>query len=65
MYTDHMNRTDFYAFLKAQGWTIRDLAKRWGMHPGSLYRKADNLTPRDIDALKGLPKRELREVEDD
>lgn len=60
-----MNKQDFYTYIKGKGWTIRDLAERWGLHPKSLYRKANRLDPRDIDALKALPKRELREVEDD
>lgn len=52
-----MNRAEFYEALRAKGWTVKEVAERWNMHPGSLRRLAKRPSARDIDALKALPRR--------
>ena len=47
--------TPFTAQAKANGWKMKDIAKRWGILPRQLSRVAANPSQRDWDSLAGLP----------
>lgn len=47
--------SEFAKQARAKGWTIKDLAERWGITPRRLSQIAKAPSQRDWDALAGVP----------
>ena len=51
------NKTPFHKTAEKKGWQLKDIAERWGVTPRQLSRVANAPKQKDLDAVRGLPKR--------
>ncbi|MCU8056255.1 hypothetical protein L5L78_08575 [Shewanella sp. SM34] len=49
--------TEFQLIANSKGWTFEEIAKRWGKSERQLSRIAAAGEARDMDAVRGLPKK--------
>lgn len=49
--------TEFQLIANLKGWTFEEIAKRWGKSERQLSRIAAAGEARDMDAVRGLPKK--------
>ncbi|MGI2205262.1 hypothetical protein ACROAH_15480 [Shewanella oncorhynchi] len=49
--------TEFQMVANSKGWTFEEIAKRWGKSERQLSRIAAAGDVRDMDAVRGLPKK--------
>jgi hypothetical protein len=44
-----------YLLMKVKGWTLETVAERWGISDRQIRNLFNNPTPREWDAINGLP----------
>ncbi|HAS6096901.1 TPA: hypothetical protein I7256_20810 [Vibrio vulnificus] len=49
--------TEFQIIANSKGWTLAEIASRWGKSERQLSRIAKAAEQRDMDAVNGLPKK--------
>ncbi len=49
--------TEFQRIANERGWTFKQIAERWGLSERQLSRIAQDAKTRDLDSVKGLPRK--------
>tara|TARA_R110002050_G_scaffold56985_4_gene128204 strand:- start:140 stop:313 length:174 start_codon:yes stop_codon:yes gene_type:complete len=50
---------EFKRIAKMKGWLLEEIAARWGISVRQMSRVANTPKQRDLDAVTGLPQRDL------